>query len=79
MYRYRVIHPELPSGSKSVRMSDRDVENWLNKMSEKGWDFVGCGVHFWSDGLHQQHWIFRKENTLSVNEDTEGKLRAIRV
>ena len=64
-YEYRVTQPDLRPGATSPVMSDRDVEEWLNEMSERGWEFVGCGVHFWHDMLAQQHWVFRRERGLT--------------
>ena len=64
-YEYRVTQPDLRPGATSPVMGDRDVEEWLNEMSERGWEFVGCGVHFWHDMLAQQHWVFRRERGLT--------------
>jgi hypothetical protein len=60
-FEYRVTQPMLRPGAISAIMNDKDVEEWLNEMSEGGWEFVGCGTKFWHNGLAQSHWVFRRE------------------
>lgn len=59
-WEYRVTAPMLPEGATSPVMDHRQMESWLNRMDEQGWEFVGYGAKHWNDGTVQSWWIFRR-------------------
>ena len=68
MDEYLVTHPMLPPREKrrnpeSPIMDERDMEYWLNDMSEKGWEFAGYAQKHWigSTPYVQDWWIFKRE------------------
>jgi hypothetical protein len=42
-----------------------DVEDWLNRMDELGWEYVGSGQKFWHDRIAQTFWVFRRPRKLT--------------
>ena len=68
MYEYRATSPMLPPKNKRRRpksplMDNRDMEYWLNDMSEHGWEFVSYGAKHWkgSEPFTQDWWIFKRK------------------
>jgi len=59
-YEYEVTQPMLPQGATSPVMDSRDMENWLNDMDSRGWEFVGYGQKNWLTDTPQPWWIFRR-------------------
>jgi hypothetical protein len=54
--------PTLKVGATSPIPDAGDVENWLNWMAAKGWEFVGVGTKRWNmPDMTQEWWIFRRE------------------
>lgn len=61
-YQYHVVsRPNLPPEATSPLMDSRQMEQWLNDMSERGWEFVSYGQTRWANGTVQEWWIFRRE------------------
>jgi hypothetical protein len=60
-WKYRVTEPNLPRGAKSPVMDGQQMQEWLNRMDEYGWEFVGYGATHWRDySVPQEWWIFRR-------------------
>ena len=59
-YEYHATQPMLPQGATSPVMNEPQMTAWLNEMSVKGWEFVGCGQKYWVDRGAQVWWIFRR-------------------
>lgn len=62
-YKYKCARPELPPNAESPVMDNRQMEFWLNRMDENGWEFVGYAQKQWvgPSPFIQDWWIFRKE------------------
>jgi len=70
MYEYKVESPvRVNSRNASPIMEDIDIEDWLNNMDQKGWEFVGTGQKHWvgENGFVQTWWVFRKKHKV-INE-----------
>jgi hypothetical protein len=60
-WEYRVTEPNLPLGAKSPVMDSQQMQEWLNRMDDYGWEFVGYGATHWRGyGVPQEWWIFRR-------------------
>jgi hypothetical protein len=46
-WEYRVTEPNLPLGAKSPVMDSQQMQEWLNRMDDYGWEFVGYGATHW--------------------------------
>ena len=60
-WEYRVTEPNLPLGAKTPVMDSQQMQEWLNRMDDYGWEFVGYGATHWRGyGVPQEWWIFRR-------------------
>jgi actin-related protein len=60
-WEYRVTEPNLPRGAKSPVMDSQQMQEWLNRMDDYGWEFVGYGATHWRGySVPQEWWIFRR-------------------
>lgn len=67
-HEYLATQPDLPlpderrpSMRNSPVMDSEEMSDWLNRMAERGWEFVGYGQKWWSNrGTPQDWWIFRR-------------------
>ncbi|SRR6266540_3839045 len=60
-WEYRVTEPNLPLGAKSPVMDSQQMQEWLNRMDDYGWEFVGYGATHWRGySVPQEWWIFRR-------------------
>jgi hypothetical protein len=64
-YEYKCTSPMLPEGATSPIMDHQQMENWLNDMGERGWEFVGYAQKYWlgNELPIQSWWIFKREKT----------------
>lgn len=62
-YEYKCTSPMLPADADSPVMDHKQMEDWLNKMAEDRWEFVGHAEKRWegSEPFIQSWWIFKRE------------------
>jgi len=73
-YQYHVTRPMLPPNADSPVMDIQQMEDWLNFMDERGWEFVGYGQTLWTNQSAQQWWIFRKPRTVEFNQEVKEEV-----
>ena len=55
-----VSDSDLPPDATSPVMDSRQMTRWMNKMDDRGWEFVGSGRKDWNDSWSQNWWVFRR-------------------
>lgn len=66
-FKYLATQPDLPKPEErssdmrdSPRMDNKEMADWLDRMDDQGWDFVGYGQTAWHERATQEWWIFKK-------------------
>lgn len=63
-FEYKCTKPFFVDSTKvsSPVMENEHIEEWLNEMDSRGWEFVSYGQKHWrgSEPFTQEFWIFRR-------------------